>query len=246
MISISETVNPIVTNTKPIKERMGVLIPGMIDKNIPNRNGSIVCLCGSGGSGKSSLLLNWFRNKNYYRNKFHNVFYIVHEASFSSVVNSPFKAHDKVYHDLTVELIEEISEKLEGMKLESEDEDEDSIQYSALIIDDFANKLKDKFIERALNQLFIKTRHLCLSIFITVQAFMYLPKQLRRQIGYAIIFKPKNTEEFTVVAKELVHMNQQNASTLFDYVFDQNYNYLGIDTVTGAYYKNNNQLTIHN
>ena len=43
-------------NTAPIKEVMGVYIPN-INENIPHRNGFIYTLIGSGGSGKTSLLL---------------------------------------------------------------------------------------------------------------------------------------------------------------------------------------------
>jgi hypothetical protein len=43
----------------PVKEVMNIKIPGIID-GIPNRNGFIWVLTGSGGSGKTSLLLNFF------------------------------------------------------------------------------------------------------------------------------------------------------------------------------------------
>ena len=44
----------------PVKEVMNIKIPDIID-GIPNRNGFIWVLTGSGGSGKSSLLLNFFK-----------------------------------------------------------------------------------------------------------------------------------------------------------------------------------------
>ena len=43
----------------PVKEVMNIKIPDIID-GIPNRNGFIWVLTGSGGSGKTSLLLNFF------------------------------------------------------------------------------------------------------------------------------------------------------------------------------------------
>jgi ABC-type sulfate/molybdate transport systems ATPase subunit len=39
-------------NIMPVKEKMSVFIPD-IDKNIPNRNGAIIAMLGSGGSGKN-------------------------------------------------------------------------------------------------------------------------------------------------------------------------------------------------
>ena len=58
---------------KPIKERMDIFLED-VNKNIPCRNGFIYALCGSGGSGKSSLLLNMFKSLKYYRKKFDNIF----------------------------------------------------------------------------------------------------------------------------------------------------------------------------
>ena len=44
-----------------IKEVMNINIPN-INENLPHRNGFIYALTGSGGSGKSSLLLSMFKS----------------------------------------------------------------------------------------------------------------------------------------------------------------------------------------
>ena len=49
---IEVILNPNAKKMKPIKEKQDILIPDIIDENIPNRNGFIYVLCGSGGSGK--------------------------------------------------------------------------------------------------------------------------------------------------------------------------------------------------
>jgi len=54
---------------KPVKEIMDIYIDG-IDPNLPNRNGFIYALIGAPGTGKSSLLLSLFRDRNYYKKKF--------------------------------------------------------------------------------------------------------------------------------------------------------------------------------
>jgi hypothetical protein len=83
----------------PVKEVMNIKIPDVID-GVPNRNGFIWVLTGSGGSGKTSLMLNFFKRKELYRNKFHNVYYICPMSSFLSVEKHPFDGHEKVYHEL--------------------------------------------------------------------------------------------------------------------------------------------------
>ena len=75
---------------KPIKEIMSIYIEG-INPYIANRNGFIYALIGSPGSGKSSLLFNLFRSKNYYKNKFNHIYLITPKSSFLSVENHPFK-----------------------------------------------------------------------------------------------------------------------------------------------------------
>ena len=69
-------------NMRPIKEVMNVFIEN-VNRNIPCRNGFVTVFTGSGGSGKSSLLLNMFKNQKYYRNKFDNIYYFIPITSFS-------------------------------------------------------------------------------------------------------------------------------------------------------------------
>ena len=84
--------------TRVIKERMSVFIP--------NRNGSIYAIIGSPGSGKTNLLFSTlFKNRHYYRSKFDNIYLITPESSFLSLSKHPFEEHDKVYHDLTADIL---------------------------------------------------------------------------------------------------------------------------------------------
>ncbi len=72
---------------KPVKEIIRVYIDG-VNSNIPNRNGFIYALIGSPGSGKSSLLLSLFKSKNYYKNKFNQIYLITTESSYLSCSGS--------------------------------------------------------------------------------------------------------------------------------------------------------------
>ena len=44
IVNIDEVKNPNTNTLKPIKEKQDIFIPGIVDKNIPRRNGSIVIL----------------------------------------------------------------------------------------------------------------------------------------------------------------------------------------------------------
>ena len=56
-----------------IKEKMDINIEN-INVNIPHRNGFVYAMVGSGGSGKSSLLLSMFKSTKFYRKKFDNIY----------------------------------------------------------------------------------------------------------------------------------------------------------------------------
>lgn len=267
IVNIDEIKNSTISKMKPIQEKQDIYIPGIVDQNIPSRNGFIDLIVGSGGSGKTSLSLGMFVNKNMYRNKFDNIFYICPEGSFLSAKNHPFEKHDKVFHELTVGLLEEIYQSLLAIKTDKEEkrkrkesskgakyvdeeteedssDDEEPVKYNCIFIDDFADVLKQDDIQKQLSKMLIKARHICCAFIFTLQSYYYFPKILRKQITNATIFKPKNVEEFISLSKELFNMKSGDALTLFNYVFQKDYDHLDLDTWKNMYYRNFNELHI--
>lgn len=262
--SIVEIKNPDQSKLPPIKENQDIFIPGIINQNISRRNGGLYCICGSGGSGKSSMMLNQFRDKNSYKKVFDNIYYFNPEGSFNSVKKHPFEKHDKVYHTLDIETLQMVYEELLSKKKEAtkkkekktkayeseseseEEEEKHEIEYSCIVIDDFADELKNKNLQNYLNKFIIKLRHLCCKLIITLQSYYYLPKLIRKQITYLVLFKSKNTEEFQSISKELMNLNKEDSLTLYNYIFDQPYTHLDIDLSNHTYYKNFNKLQIQN
>lgn len=227
---------------KPVKEIMNIYIDG-IDNNLPNRNGFIYALIGGPGSGKSSLLLSLFRDRNYYKKKFNNIFLITPENSFTSVVNHPFANHQHVYHELSHDVLENIYENL--MQIKSDNiRDEYEVETSCLIIDDYASDLKDKELITILKRFCTKSRHLSCAIIFTLQAYNMFPLVLRKMLTNITMFKPKNKIELESIRKELINMNEESTMELMDYVFDAEYNHLDIDTTTNKLRKNYKLLKI--
>ena len=241
-MQISEIDNDL-PKIKPVKEKMSVYIEG-INPNIPHSNGFIFTLIGAPSTGKSSLLLSLFRDKNYYKKKFEKVFLITPESSFLSVKNHPFEFHNDVYHLLDVELLQQIyNECLQNKKecIEAKME----IEHSVLIIDDFASDLKDNDIILALKKILTKSRHICLSVIFTLQAYNMFPMVLRKMITDVTLFKPKNKVEMESVRQELIGLNKNQMQELSDYVFDEKYNHLDINTSSGEIRKNFRLLKIN-
>ena len=247
IINIEEITNKKMPKFNAIKESQDIYVPGIAAENISKRNGMIYVLTGSGGSGKTNLLLNLFKNRYCYRNKFHNLFYFCPEASFLSVIRHPFEKHDKVYHTLTVDILTGIYEQLCDLKAGKDKTDSDSDdepEYNCIILDDWADVLKQKDIESVLNMMLIKARHLRCSFIFTLQSYYYFPKILRKQITYITIFKPKNVEEWYSISHELLNLNKDDGLKLYNYIYGANYNHLDIDTVQNIVYKNFNQLIL--
>jgi hypothetical protein len=203
------------------------------------------------------------KDKTMYRGKFNNIFYFCPSSSFNSVHLHPFEKHDKVYHELTVEVLNQIYNQLISIKEEAtekkekkeksyvddatddEEDEKKEIQYSLIIIDDMANYLKENRINDQLNKMIIKARHLCCSFVFCLQSYYLMPKILRKQITYISIFKPKNIEEWNSIAKELLNLSKYDALSVFDYVFNEPYAHIDIDLVTNKYYKNFNLLELN-
>lgn len=244
-MEITEIQNTQIPKFEPIKEKMNLFIPDIVD-GIPNRNGFIWILSGSGGSGKTSMLLNFFKSKHLYKHKFSNIFYICPQSSYLSVANHPFEKHDpsRVFHELNEDVLDDIYSELREIKKDNADVPKEDYQYNCVIIDDFADVLKDNDIQKKLNQMLIKARHLSCAYIFTLQSYYYFPKTLRKQITNISIFKPKNAEEWASMAKEILHMNKDDAAILYDYVFNQPYSHLDIDTVGDKLYKNFNLLEL--
>ena len=230
--------------TTPLKERMSLFVPG-INSNLPNRNGCIYAIIGSPGSGKSNLLFSTlFKNTNYYRSKFDNVYLITPESSFLSLSKHPFQDHEKVYHELSAEVLEAIYNEIMELKTQAL-ENGAPIEHSCIVVDDFASNLKDVRIIEALKHMLIKSRHINTCFIFTLQAYNMFPMVLRKLITNMTLFKTKNNVESESVRSELLNMSKEDFLTLYNYTFDKPYNHLDYDTTTMEIRKNFNLLKIN-
>ena len=240
-MKITETPNDL-PNINPVKERMDIYVPD-VNKHIPHRRGFVYGMVGSGGSGKTSLLLSMFKHREYYRSKFDNIHLFIPESSYLSVTKHPFKDHGNVYHELTIDALEDIYDELLDLKEEAINEGW-PIETSLIIIDDMANNLKDIELVKQLNKMIIKSRHLSVCWIFTLQSYNLLNLTIRKQFTNLTIFKPKNAKETVAVSSEVINMNRDSTVKLFNYVFSEPYSHLDVDTFTGQLYKNFNPLTI--
>ena len=225
-----------------IKEIMNINIEN-INENLPHRNGFVYALVGSGGSGKSSLLLSMFKSTKFYRKKFDNIYLFTPRSSFLSVEKHPFEEHQNVYHELTIKKLETIYNELNELK-ENSINSNSPIENSIIIIDDYANDLKNHDLIIFLNKMIIKARHLSCCFIFTLQNYFLLPLTIRKQLTNVSIFKPKNKKEWQTISDELINMNIKDTLELYKYLFSESYSHLDIDTLNNKIYKNFNLLEI--
>ncbi|MGA1047939.1 MAG: hypothetical protein ACO3UU_08000, partial [Minisyncoccia bacterium] len=115
---------------------------------------------------------------------------------------------------------------------------------SCIVLDDHADSLKNKDIQRQLSKMLVKARHLCCSFIFTLQSYLYFPKILRKQITMISLWKTRNVEEFNSIARELLNLNKEDALQIYNYCFDVPYNHLDIDTSENKLYKNFNEILL--
>ena len=168
---------------------------------------------------------------------------ITPESSFQSLSKHPFQEHPNVFHELNDGVLDYIYDEIMEYKKQAI-EDKRPIEHSCIIIDDYANELKNKELVEALKKLLIKSRHLnCFFIF-TLQAYNLFPLVLRKFITNISLFKPKNNVETESIRNELLNMNKDDFNELYNYVFNEPYNHLDYDTNTMELRKNFNKLDI--
>ena len=165
-------------------------------------------VCGGTGSGKSTFIIQML--KSIFKKVFHDVFVIMPENSMNSISekDNVFKKYidpENIYHTYDVDILKEIYEKIE--------ENASQGYYSLLLCDDYGNLLKAKQESKILQSMFLKNRHLRLSVFVLCQSWYQAPKIIREICNNAILFntsKSQNEKFF----EEIMNIKKQNFNEL--------------------------------
>ena len=188
-------------------------------------------LIGSPGSGKSSLMWAFFRDKKLLNRVFHNVYLFQPSHSRASIKNDVFKKHDKdkMFDELSFENLLEVMERIKGT-----DPDENNV----IIFDDMASYLKDKSTLQLFKELIFNRRHLHTSLYFLNQTFFSVPKELRRLFSNVFIFKVSKNEMRNIF-DELVAdpYIKTMMPTISKVVYDKPFNYLFLNTDSQKFYK---------
>ena len=202
-------------------------------------------ICGSPGSGKSTLMFSLLttkgKDKIYYK-VFKNILYVCPKNSRASVKDNPMDEldADSQFDNLSMGVQDKI---IDNKKMY--DENKEKHYNQLLIIDDCSAFLKDNDNIKMLNELSMNRRHLNLSIICLVQYLRLVPFSVRCQISCAIIFKPANNEDLDIIRKEFINMNKKDFSLLADYVFKEKHDNMFINKENNSLYKNLQKIIIN-
>lgn len=188
--------------------------------------------CGPPGSGKSSLstALLTQDHPRIYRGRFENVFLFIPKTSFDSMVDSPFKDHPRVIHDLSVSTLTLLEDLLEQSSAEG--------HTSLVIIDDFAPSLKNTELQRMFLKMAANRRHLRLSVWMISQNYINIPLAVRKLVTTIFLFRPGNTREIESIRSELLSFSKKDFEECFQYVFGsaEPHQFMMIDVAGGKIY----------
>lgn len=164
----------------PIDEKL-THIPAICDCFSKNNT---TLIAGGTGSGKTSFVIQMLRGP--FRGCFEDIFLFMPENSFASLSEKDQQYLRKwidpehIYHELTVENLEAVYEKLQENSSEG--------WHSLVLLDDYGADLKLKPIERLLNLIALKNRHLRTSMMVLCQNYFQMGKKLREITNNLVMF----------------------------------------------------------
>ena len=211
-----------------------------IKEPLPNGVAPFMCFIGAAGSGKTSSAIGWLTNPDIYHKKFHNIFIVMPENSRASIAGDIFKKHppEKLFNELSLTCLEFVKAYCETESPEG--------HYSLLFMDDVAASLKDKHLQKLLQELIFNRRHLKLHIWAMAQSYNSLPLSIRKNISHVVLFKPRNKRELETIFSELVYLPKEDQLKVAKHVWSEPHTFMFINTGESKIYKNFNYLQIDN
>jgi KaiC/GvpD/RAD55 family RecA-like ATPase len=195
-------------------------------------------LIGRPGSGKTSLLISFLTCKGkekIFRKVFDHVLLVMPTSSRNSIKKNPFEKHDaeKMFEDLDFDTIGNIYERLKKSSEEGET--------TFLILDDVGSSLKNIEIQKMFRKIIYNRRHLKVHVFVLLQSFLSVPKEIRKIFTNLIMFKPSKVE-FQNLFDELFETKKDLAMDVMRFTYDVPHQYLFLNVESQKMYKNFDEI----
>jgi len=226
--------------------------PDLSQANLPATYNHMWVITAKPRQGKSTYLMNLIAKQNRaspYNKKFDKVF--IFSPSMKTIDDDPFESipEEQKFAEMNTENLGQVLNEVEG-----------SGDRVLIIADDVVNDIKgDKEVERMITKMMMNRRHICgknedgdsagISMWITTQIFNRLPRPLRASASHYTIFKTTNKKELDTIYDELILLDKPDFKKLLDFVFDEKYNSLYVNTdneFDKMYHKNFDLIVLNN
>lgn len=178
-------------------------------------------ILGKMGQGKTSLITNLV--KTVFKRCFEHIIVFMPTGSRRSIENDIYGKQlppEDLYDNLTEENLDEVIDKIE----EAAENDENTL----LIIDDFQAAMKDSEIQKQLQKIVTRMRHMRTTIFILQQNFQKLPKFLRELVTNVITFNVGKSQ-LDKLFDETIQLDKNKYQKLIDLAFKGKNDYIIIN-----------------
>jgi hypothetical protein len=231
---------------KPNLKKVKMLCDDVIDKKLLrypmvedcfSRN-HFTLVIGKQGQGKTSLCVQLL-SRDIMANCYESIYVFMPDESRQDLENDIFGKNlkpEQIYNDLKSDDLDELYDILKSNKEQGEN--------SLVLIDDFQNIFKNKDIEKSLEKLVIKLRHINTSIILLQQNFQKLPKKMRSLI-YNIICFDLGKEELQEIFDEVIKKNRNQYMELLEFSFNEPHDWICVNTKSRRIYKKFDEIVFN-
>jgi KaiC/GvpD/RAD55 family RecA-like ATPase len=230
---------------KPNIKSVKMMCDGVIDKKLLRypmvedcfSKNHFTIIIGKMGQGKTSLSVQLIRD--IFANCYESIYVFMPEESRNDLEHDIFGENlkpEQIYSELTSNDLDELYDILKANKEQGEN--------SLVLIDDFQNIFKNKDIEKSLEKLVIKLRHINTSIILLQQNFQKLPKKMRSLVFNIICFD-LGKEELQEIFDEVIKKNRNQYNELLEFCFNEPHNWICVNTKSRKIYKKFDEIVFN-
>jgi hypothetical protein len=194
-------------------------------------------LIGKPRSGKTSMLYSLFKHRDLLRKCYHTIYLFQPSHSRVSMKDKLFeKLPDaQKFEELTYESLAYVLNEIKNSP---------STETNCIIFDDMTAYLKNKDTLILFKELIYNRRHYHTSIYMLVQSWYSVPKDIRKMWSNIFVFRVSK-QEMEVIMDETVEQSKDRSLEIVKLVYDKPYNFLFINTDSGKLYKNWDEIVFN-
>jgi hypothetical protein len=201
--------------------------------------GARVIICGPGGFGKTCILCNLLTRTEAYRGAFEKIYVFSPSVNLDKnwdVVKryqtNGLKAGPReqlYYPDFSEEALQALIDRQEKITMMQKDRGMRKLYAICIVLDDIADRVDIARNSRALQTLFVRGRHFCITTIVSVQKYRVLSNLIRINATDLLIGHIRNQADLDALAEEtsaLVPQGKKGFLELYHYATKERYSFL--------------------